>query len=85
MREMTDAELFKEFFRRVAGRALSELGVTVHPAMSPYTITWARGEFFSFDPVEAKRQLLDLWVDRAVARIRLWRDANERASSPPAG
>jgi len=71
---LTDEELFTEFFRRVAERARAELGITVYRATDPFTIIWAAGQAFCFNPTEARRQGLDIWVDRAIARIRLWQE-----------
>ena len=71
---MTDEELFAEFFRRVADRAREELGITVYRATDPLAIIWAAGHAFSFNPAEARRQGLDIWVDRVVTRLRVWQE-----------
>ena len=71
---MTDDELFHEFTRRVQDAVYDDLHVVVYETTSaPFTITWD-DEFFAFDPVEAQREGLVPWVDRAVARIRLSRE-----------
>jgi hypothetical protein len=73
--KMTDDELFDEFFQQLRDRSIDELEVDVFVAEAPYTIKWgANEEYFLFKPAEARGQGLDVSVDEALARIRLWKE-----------
>jgi hypothetical protein len=83
---MTDDELFDEFCQRVRDRSREELKVDVFVAEAPYTIKWgANEEYFRFEPEEARHQALDVWVDSALARIRVWQEGGPGCSSRVSG